>query len=136
MICELDGKWLLTNHKVRGLEFPGGKCEKGETLEEAARREVYEETGAVLGDLNWIGEYKVTGQDGSSFLKMVYWGQAIRLEKTNTYFETKGPVLIEGDLLKERFRKEYSFIMKDEVIEECIKRIQMKKKQKNSGKLY
>jgi 8-oxo-dGTP diphosphatase len=126
VICQYEDKWLLTNHKVRGLEFPGGKCEVGETLEQAARREVYEETGAVLGALNWIGEYKVTDQEGS-FVKAVFWGQVKRLEKTNTYFETNGPVVMGGDLLKNRFDKEYSFIMKDQVIEECMNHIRTKK---------
>ena len=30
IICRYQGKWLLTRHKERGLEFPGGKVEEGE----------------------------------------------------------------------------------------------------------
>ncbi len=52
VICQYEKGWLLTNHKTRGFEFPGGKVEQGESLEEAARREVYEETGAILGELH------------------------------------------------------------------------------------
>lgn len=33
---------------------PGGGAEPGETLEDAARREVYEETGHVLGDVGAV----------------------------------------------------------------------------------
>ena len=40
VICRFFDQWLLTRHKERGWEFPGGKREPGETLEVAAFREV------------------------------------------------------------------------------------------------
>lgn len=123
IICQYQDQWVLTNHKIRGLEFPGGKCEQGETLEEASRREVYEETGAILDTLHRIGEYRVTDVSGS-FVKAVFWGNVNNIEPKHTYFETNGPVLIKGELLTLRFGNEYSFIMKDQVIEECISFIQ------------
>lgn len=123
VICEYGDGWLLTKHKERGLEFPGGKMERGETLEDAAHREVYEETGAILGNLKRIGEYKVTDPKGP-FVKAIFWGMVIKVDQTNTYFETNGPTLIKGDILKLRFGDEYSFIMKDKVVEDCIKYIQ------------
>ena len=123
VICQYRDGWLLTNHKKRGLEFPGGKQEAGETLVEAARREVYEETGAILGDIIRIGEYKVSSQN-EVFLKAVFWGMITRMDRMNSYFETNGPVFVKGDLLKDRFGDDYSFIMKDQVIEECMKQIE------------
>jgi 8-oxo-dGTP diphosphatase len=119
VICQYEGGWLLTNHKKRGLEFPGGKIEPGETVEEAARREVYEETGAKLDALYSIGEYKVADPNGA-FVKAVFFGKVMELHATDTYFETNGPVLVYGDLLEKRFGEEYSFIMKDQVVAECI----------------
>lgn len=123
VICQYEDNWFLTNHKTRGLEFPGGKVEMGESLEAAARRETFEETGAILGHLKCIAEYKVYDNMGS-FVKTVFWGRVVRLEKNDNYFETDGPVVFKGDLLQQRFGKEFSFIMKDQVIEECIKYIQ------------
>ncbi|MBO0960294.1 nucleoside triphosphatase YtkD [Neobacillus sp. MM2021_6] len=122
IICQYKDDWFLTNHKQRGLEFPGGKVELGETLEEAARRETLEETGAILGSLQFIAEYKVTDPNGP-FVKTVFWGQVESVMETNSYFETNGPVIIKGDILQQRFRDDFSFIMQDEVIEECIKQI-------------
>ncbi len=123
VICQYGEEWLLTNHKQRGLEFPGGKREAGETAEEAARREVYEETGAILGELTFLAMYRVSDEQGS-FVKAVYRGNVERLEETNSYYETGGPSIVSGDLLNKRFGEEYSFIMKDRVIEEVMEHME------------
>lgn len=119
VICQYEDRWVLTKHKIRGLEFHGGKREAGETLEEAAKREVYEETGAILAGLQFLAEYKVYSES-EAFVKAVYWGQVQRFDQTGSYHETDGPVMIQGDLLHLRFGADYSFIMKDRVVEECL----------------
>jgi 8-oxo-dGTP diphosphatase len=120
--CRFYDQWLLTKHKLRGWEFPGGKRENGETLEEAAIREVSEETGAVLNKLVFIGEYEVLrGQD--SFVKAIFYGEVKELNEKEDYIETNGPLLIGGDLLTLRFQDTYSFLMKDPVIEHAIGKI-------------
>jgi 8-oxo-dGTP diphosphatase len=129
VICQYGGEWLLTNHKQRGLEFPGGKMESGETLDEAARREVYEETGAVIAELTFLAEYKISDPI-RSFVKTVFWGKVKRIEKTSGYYETNGPVLVQGEILSQRFGDNYSFIMKDQVVEQCVKLIQRLKNEK------
>ena len=53
-----DGKvWLVRQTYVPGWFMPGGGLKKGESLEEAARREAREETGAELGKVTLVGVY-------------------------------------------------------------------------------
>jgi 8-oxo-dGTP pyrophosphatase MutT (NUDIX family) len=53
-----DGRVLMVRHTyLPGWYFVGGGVEKGETLEEAARREAHEEVGAQLGELGLVGVY-------------------------------------------------------------------------------
>lgn len=125
IICTYNGEWLLTDHKKRGLEFPGGKAEIGETLEQAARREVMEETGAVLKRIKSMGEYRVSSGEGI-FVKRIFYGEAEKIIPQDHYFETKGPVFKKGDLLEDRRKAEYSFIMKDDVIRYSLEFLKQK----------
>lgn len=55
VLLDGDGRFLLTSRpdgKVYAgyWEFPGGKLEAGETVEQALRRELQEEIGIVIGD--------------------------------------------------------------------------------------
>ena len=48
IITKHDGKWVFCKHRERETyEVPGGHREAGETIDETARRELYEETGAT-----------------------------------------------------------------------------------------
>jgi 8-oxo-dGTP diphosphatase len=121
VICCYKGKWLLTRHKKRGLEFPGGKREQGETLEEAAIRETFEETGGVIKEPLFIGEYKV--YDRSPFVKTIFFAEAEELICKEDYLETEGSVLWSGDFSQIHEDPSFSFIMKDQVVELALKRI-------------
>lgn len=123
IIARYQGQWLLTNHKDRGLEFPGGKVEKGETPDEAAVREVREETGGIVEDLTYIGQYFVDGKAGR-IIKNIYFANISDLAKQTNYFETKGPVVL--DRLPRSIEKNssYSFMMKDKVLPHSLKYIE------------
>src|SRR5258707_5854402 len=55
-ILAFSGDRLLQTHLVkRGWDLVGGHIEPGESPEEAARREAYEEAGARLGPLHLLG---------------------------------------------------------------------------------
>lgn len=58
-ILERDGQVLLVRHTYTGESWylPGGGVHRGETIEQAARREVGEEVGASLGALRLLGLY-------------------------------------------------------------------------------
>jgi 8-oxo-dGTP pyrophosphatase MutT (NUDIX family) len=57
MMIQDDKVWLVRQTYLPGWFMPGGGIKKGETLEEAARREAREETGAELGELTLMGAY-------------------------------------------------------------------------------
>ncbi len=52
-----DKIWLVRQTYVGGWFMPGGGVKRGETLDQAARREAKEETGAELGELKLLGAY-------------------------------------------------------------------------------
>lgn len=122
VICKYQEKWLLTNHKDRGMEFPGGKVEEGETAEQAAVREVNEETGGIVGRLSYIGQYYVAGK-GGHVIKNVYYAKINKLVDQPTYFETLGPVVLEKIPENVQSDARFSFIMKDDVLKLCMKKI-------------
>lgn len=117
VICKFGNQWVLTKHRQRGLEFPGGKAEPGESLQQAAIREVYEETGAVLAELEWFAEYRVNTDQ--PFCKTVFIGKAQRLEEIRL-METDGIVLT-GELEPDN---SYSFLMKDDGMKAIIEKVE------------
>lgn len=60
IVARHQGKWIFCRHKDRKTwEHPGGHRESGESPIDAARRELYEETGAVDFELHAVGVYKL-----------------------------------------------------------------------------
>lgn len=57
MMIQENKVTLIRQTYMPGWFMPGGGLKRGETLEQAARREAYEETGAELGEITFMGAY-------------------------------------------------------------------------------
>jgi 8-oxo-dGTP diphosphatase len=104
IVAALDGsRWLMTIHPGRGLEWPGGKAEPGETIEQAAVREVYEETGVTAGNLRFMADYMVHADP--PFCKRVFAADILATDGTFKLRETEGAAyLAESDWEKSRVK--------------------------------
>lgn len=124
IISKADGKWVFCKHKERNTyEVPGGHREEGETILEAAKRELCEETGAVSYELKPVCVYSVTGknrvsQTGEESFGMLYFANIYEFEKelhsemeTVEFFEELPDEwtypLIQPLLIEEFLRREY-----------------------------
>ena len=56
-MIENDHVWLIRHTYLNGWFLPGGGLNKWESLDQAARREAREETGAELGDISLVGVF-------------------------------------------------------------------------------
>ncbi len=67
VMCDQDGRIVLIQRKNEPFKgayaLPGGFVDIGETVEAACRREVQEETGLTVGDLQLVGVYSDPGRD-------------------------------------------------------------------------
>lgn len=67
IVAKSGGKWVFCRHKQRQtLECPGGHREPGEPIEDTARRELWEETGAEDFSLEPVCVYAVAQLDDST----------------------------------------------------------------------
>lgn len=111
--------YLCTIHKKRGIEFPGGKVERGETLQQAAVREVLEETGVQIDTLEELGYYIV--HDEPKFSKVIFLAQYNREVHNDFTLETSGRVwLTEAELFSS---PNLSFYMKDEGMKQIMQEV-------------
>ena len=120
VLSRYKGRWVLTKHRERGLEFPGGKREAGESIEETAIREVYEETGGLVGQLQFLGQYKVH-DPVKPIVKSIFYANLREVKKKEDYLETDGPIFLEA--LPAVLGDEFSFIMKDEIVPLSISKL-------------
>lgn len=91
--AKYQGRWVLCKHKERSTwEFPGGHREAGETIEAAAVRELYEETGAAEYRMVPVSVYSATdqaqsGEKQEESLGMLFYAEISRFGQLPPAFE-------------------------------------------------
>jgi len=77
IVTKTEGHWVFCKHRERNtLEVPGGHREPGEDILTAAKRELYEETGAVDFSIEPVCVYSVTAPwnfEGQETFGMLYY---------------------------------------------------------------
>ena len=102
IIARTEGQWVFCKHRKRDTyEIPGGHREPGEPILETAKRELYEETGAIEFALEPICVYSVTSPDnfdGEETFGMLYLAEIAAFEpELHSEIET---ILLSKDLVK------------------------------------
>lgn len=73
IVSKHNGKWVFCKHKERSTyECPGGHREENEAIEQAAKRELWEETGAKDYMLKRVCVYSVLDDNTETFGALYY----------------------------------------------------------------
>ncbi|MDE6763569.1 MAG: NUDIX domain-containing protein [Oscillospiraceae bacterium] len=122
IIAKHNGNLVFCKHRQRDtLEIPGGHRENGENISDTARRELYEETGALDFNIKPVCVYSVTDENnfnGEETFGMLFCADIISFEN-ELHSEIESICLLDGlpekwtypliqpELIKEAERRGY-----------------------------
>ena len=79
IVSRYNGKWVYCKHRDRiTWEIPGGRRETGERIFDTAKRELFEETGAVRFDIKPICTYSV--QTETESFGLLYFAEIFKFQ--------------------------------------------------------
>ena len=121
VICaRYKNQWIFVKHKDRQTwEVPGGHIEQNELPDEAARRELQEETGAIIFQIALIGDYSVESSEGISYGRLYFaevqaFGDSLAYEMTER--------ILKDNMPEELTYKEIQPLIMKKVIEEVSRK--------------
>ncbi len=120
IIAKTDNKWVFCKHRERETyEVPGGHREKGENILDTAKRELYEETGALEYSIKPICAYSVSAADNSEAQEsygMIYFANILS-------FENELHSEIEKIIITEQLAESWTYpLIQPRLIEEAKRR--------------
>ncbi len=82
-----QNKWVFCKHKDRNTyEIPGGHREPNERIDDTAKRELYEETGAIKFTIRRISAYSVESiNDGKKDFGILYFADILAFDNELHY---------------------------------------------------
>ena len=122
IVSKSDGKWVFCKHKERDtFEVPGGHRERGESILDTAKRELREETGAVIFSIEPVCVYSVIGKNrvndtGDEMFGMLFFAEI-------SEFETQLHSEIEKVFLFDELPTEWTYpLIQPKLIKEAARR--------------
>ena len=121
IFAKTQNKYVFCKHRDRdSWEVPGGHRENGENIMETAKRELYEETGALKFDIEPICIYSVTTPDNLNHKKESF---GMLLFADIKCFETELHSEIEKIIITDKFPERWTYpYIQPRLIEEVKKR--------------
>lgn len=121
IFAKTQNKYVFCKHRDRdSWEVPGGHRENGENIMETAKRELYEETGALKFDIEPICIYSVTTPDNLNHKKEsfgMFFFADIKCFETELHSE------IEKIIITDKFPERWTYpYIQPRLIEEVKKR--------------